>query len=387
MISPGSRNIRGAYIFVLVVALLGISASLQVRLARADAIAIAPGGLGLAPVALAAVTGPGAVCARAEVANPIPPGGTTSDPAAGAGMPCSDMSMIGPAGALVPIKSQLLTTRNGDRAAGVFGGAGGVARGRALNYNVTSNNDKPAAARAAANVFTMTQTANVAVAPTTADATATQTITTPAAGGGGVMGLATATVTTAPGMAARAALAIGIVNDPLEIALLDPSLSGRVDFTIGSGIRLQADEEGDFAAVLYELGVGSDTLLSFEMAIDFLTSSLQEIDFTFFDFDMGLGFPDEAAFVNFLIDGGSPFLSLDPMTHVLTASAEIPLFHLDIPAGSAPVVVTYIYEAIGGSAIPEPGTGLLLCAGLIGLLGYPWYRQKRAKSAHTSGSV
>jgi hypothetical protein len=220
----------------------------------------------------------------------------------------------------------------------------------------------------------MTETATANLPPTTASARATQTIFNPPPPGAGgfITFLADARVVHDPAVAGphQPGFAVAISNDPIDFGLLDNSIPGIVDVTIGQGLSLQASAPGDFARALYMVGTSvAGPLVSFELAVDFLTTSLLDVGLTILDFNPAIGFPTESAFASHL----RSFLTFDPVLHELSARSDIPLYQLYLAAGSSPVELTYNASAIAG-AVPEP-TGLVLFA--LGLAGIAISKRKR----------
>src|SRR5215831_19408741 len=191
-------------------------------IARSAGVISTTGGAGIA-------RGPGAVCARAEVVG-------NSDPAAGnpTAKGCNDTTTIGPAGGPVePIIGAVSTEVNGNRELGVFAGrAGGLAGGRALLFNEKDVADKIAAAIAMPNgPLVLNRTAAAVSLPAAGLANATQTVTVNPfiARGDRVQSSAAAQVAGGRG------IAFAIVNDPMDVDLVDPTVLGSVLLSIGNG--------------------------------------------------------------------------------------------------------------------------------------------------------
>jgi hypothetical protein len=276
-----------------------------------------------------------------------------------------------------------MTSTNGDAFKIAFGmGAGGLTTGRTLRYNTRTSDNKIAAAFNMAGEFTMDIGARALLAPTIVSARATQTVTVNpfVAGQDKVTGMAEASVQRGGG---QPALAIAIVNDPVQIALLDPNLTGRVEINIGTDLDrllLEATAPGDFAAVVYELGrklpgLEPEPLITFTIGMDFYTQSLQQT-ITILQFNPALGFANENAFQDYLLSPVNNFLSFDPGAHRLMSNKVIPLLPFDLSTGTSPIVITYNYEAIA-SSVPEPSTVVLLASGLAGMALFR--RQRRGK--------
>jgi hypothetical protein len=202
-------------------------------------------------------------------------------------------------------------------------------------------------------------------------ATATQTVT---KGNPLAMPPTTDSVTWSATAAAltRPAFALSIVNDPLLIGLIDSSESGSAQIVLGNGsdlMSLSVTAPGEFAVGLVEFGQGipgmTIRLTIVEFLVDTTIQSLADA-IEILQFDPSSGFASASALEAYLTSAANNFFSFDPGKHTLTENIEVPLFTVNLPAGSAPLEVVYNAEAIVGT-VPETSTLALLGIGLAGL--------------------
>jgi hypothetical protein len=95
-------------------------------------------------------------------------------------------------------------------------------------------------------------------------------------------------------------------------------------------------------------------------------------------FDTSSGFADAAALEAFLISRTNNLFSFDPIAHTLIENREVPLFTVNLSAGSSPIRFVYNPEAIAG-AVPEPVTLSLTLSGLFVLAFLAWLRDGRTR--------
>ncbi len=340
--------------------------SLPAARAYPNAISVAPGGI--SPVS-ANVAGPGAVCPGVQFGNAgilRGPGvvGATFDGV----LACSDQTMVGGK----PIISTTTTRaigaailRNDKSVLGAPDFAGGklgtttLQIGQNFSYNRRTTTDKP-------NSRLNTDAGVTSPAGSTANATASIAV---------VNNVATGTATSSLKRARFEPLggvAVGLVNDPLTITPISSGLPTIVAVTIGTTdtlLSLQASDPFDTASALYELAVGTQTLLSLEIEIDNSTTSLQNVGFQFLAFDpagLGFGSMDQTSYLNSVI---LPFLTFDPNGHVLAATSPILVSNGPfLLSGTDSVDFTWNYAAVAGAGVPEPSTLFLILSGMAVLL-------------------
>jgi len=351
---------------LLFLALLGPGP--HVRVAHADDVARISGGIKTITGNAEFTAGPGAVCARTEVTG-------SSDPAAGKGKGCNNLTMIGGGGfnpPPEPIISISSTVENGDFANKVFPKIypAGLKGGQALKFNESE------AANKLNPFFPFPLTlSELAISPSNLRplviATATQTVTkaNPLA-----MPPTTDNVTWSATAAAltRPAFALSIVNDPVVVGLVDLSESSSAVVALGNGsdlMNLSVSAPGEFAVGLVEFGQGvpgtTIGLTIVEFLVDNTIQSLADaIDIL--QFDPSSGFASASALEAYLTSAANNFFSFDPGKHTLTENSEVPLLTLNLPAGSAPIEVVYNAEAIVGT-VPEPSSLLLASMGFLAL--------------------
>lgn len=324
------------------------------------AISVAPGGI--SPVS-ANVAGPGAVCPGVQFGN-VGIFGTTFDGA----LACSDRTMVSG----TPIISTATTSaigaailRNDRSVLGIPDFAGGklgtttLQIGQNFSYNrLTTSNKANSRLNKDADVTspagsTATATASIAVVNNVATGTATSSLT---------------RVKFEP----LGGVAVGLVNDPLTITPISSGLPATVAVTIGTTdtlLSLQASDPFDTASALYELVVGTQTLLLLEIDIDNSTASLQNAGFQFLAFDpagLGFGNMDQTSYLNSVI---LPSLTFDPNRHVLAATSPILVSNGPfLLSGPDPVDFTWNYAAVAGASVPEPSTLLLVLSGMAVML-------------------
>jgi len=231
--------------------------------------------------------------------------------------------------------------------------------GQNFSYNRRTTTDKP-------NSRLNTDAGVTSPAGSTANATASIAV---------VNNVATGTATSSLKRARFEPLggvAVGLVNDPLTITPISSGLPTIVAVTIGTTdtlLSLQASDPFDTASALYELAVGTQTLLSLEIEIDNSTTSLQNVGFQFLAFDpagLGFGSMDQTSYLNSVI---LPFLTFDPNGHVLAATSPILVSNGPfLLSGTDSVDFTWNYAAVAGAGVPEPSTLFLILSGMAVLL-------------------
>jgi len=152
---------------------------------------------------------------------------------------------------------------------------------------------------------------------------------------------------------------------------------------LGNGsdlMSLSVSAPGEFAVGLVEFGQGvpgtTIGLTIVQFLVDNTIKSLADaIDIL--QFDASSGFANASALEAYLTSPTNNFFSFDPGKHTLTENIEVPLFTLNLPAGSPPLEVVYNAEAIVGT-IPEPSTLLLASMGFLALT---WRRRFLRKAS------
>jgi hypothetical protein len=361
--------------------------------AFADLLVMAPSKVETQKFDPKAATGPGGNAVRAQAGKASSPPLFAGPPPKDQGEPFNDQVLIGPdaKGKSDQAISKDQTTKIGDFVKSVVGGGGGLQRGRSLRYITFLVNDKPPQAPLVIAAF--------AGAPRQAgpdglltEAHSNQSV---FKKDGKILnsGLAKTSIANPKKLATPKALALSIVNDPIEFDFEDvsPGDEASIDLTIGNDdalFELVAPDLNGFAAALFEFGVipsGSFDyiiLASFSIMIDHLTAELSPALFQFDAFEsapsLGFDFLDE---MDFVTNGLMPFLSFDATAHRLAANGLIPLVSIPVE-GTGSTRVLFNSTAFAGftrANIPEPGSVALFSLGAL-VIGPLIYRERRRTS-------
>jgi hypothetical protein len=338
----------------------GLLGYVSTLLVEAAAISIAPGGV--TPVAANLVAGAGAVCPGTQFG--------TAGLFDGA-FTCNNTTMVGGVAIITAAQTAMIgagiskalppVVGNFQNQQGGVLGTTALQIGQNFSYNRRTTNNKPA--------DNLNKSAgSTTPVGSTADATA-------------VMGAGTGTGTSKVVAKKQGnglgdplkGVAVGFVSDPLTIEPIGAGTPGTVAVTIGLPgdlLSLEADAPGDVASALYELLIGTQTLLSLEIDLDSSTSSLGSVGITLSSFDAAaLGFGSMSA-KDYVQNVLLPFLTFDPITHTLSEIGPILVSNGPFLLTGTEDFTWNFASIAGDGAVPEPSTlPLVALAALLMIAG------------------
>jgi hypothetical protein len=168
------------------------------------------------------------------------------------------------------------------------------------------------------------------------------------------------------------AFAAGLNNDPTFFTKDNPAQPLSIQFVIGAGFSLTAEDPDQTAEALFQLATdrpGEGAILQLDIHIDGSTQSLGLGNIDVLQFNPALFASEQAIQMDLLSQ-----LSFDATTHTLAPlSGEILLYQSDLSPSESSVTATFNYGGIV-TAVPEPaalallglGGGLLLAALRVG---------------------
>ena len=157
------------------------------------------------------------------------------------------------------------------------------------------------------------------------------------------------------------AFAAGLNNDPTIFTKDNLSNPLSIQFVIGSGFSLTAEDPAQTAEAFFQLATdrpNEGAILQFDILIDGSTQSLGLGNIDVMQFNPNL-FPSALAIQTGLLSA----LHFDPATHTLTSltGGEILLYQSDLSPSESSVMATFNYGAI--VTVPEPASLALLGLG------------------------